>query len=48
MAPIFYELQSFENMHYIKRNNSTWSVIAANFLKTPNVGVHLVCDHNER
>jgi uncharacterized membrane protein (Fun14 family) len=28
----FYELKRLEYMHNIKRNNSTWSVIAANFL----------------
>jgi hypothetical protein len=29
-------------MHHIKRNDPTWSVIAANSLKAANVGVHLV------
>ena len=42
MTPAFYELQCFEDMHHIKRNNSTWSIIITNFLKAPNVGVHVV------
>ena len=42
MTPTFYELQCLEDMHHIKRNNSTWSIIITNFLKAPNVGVHVV------